>query len=70
MRVINVKGPYYFCRSIHQFDLLLEKGIIPFNVVPDDKYPGQHLWIYKTSLELEKALNAVASPGITFNFQY
>lgn len=69
MRVINVRGPYYFCRSVYQFNLLLEKGIIPFNAVPDDKYPGQRLWIYKTSAELAKALNAVASEGVVYNFQ-
>lgn len=69
MRVINVQGPYYFCRSVYQFNLLLEKGIIPFNAVPDDKYQGQRLWIYKTSAELVKALNAVASEGFVYKFQ-
>lgn len=69
MRVINVKGPYYFCRSVYQFNLLLEKGVIPFNTVPDDKNPGHRLWIYKTSEELAKALNAIASEGVVYKFQ-
>lgn len=68
MRVIDVRGPYYFCRSVYQFDLLLEKGVIPFNTVPDDKHPGKKLWVYKVSEELAKALNAVASDGVIYKF--
>lgn len=68
MRVIDVRGPYYFCRSVYQFDLLLEKGVIPLNTVPDDKHPGKKLWVYKVSEELAKALNAIASDGVKYKF--
>lgn len=69
MRVINVKGTYYFCRSVYQFNRLLEMGVTPVNTLPDDKHPGQRLWIYKASEELAKALNAIASEGFIYKFQ-
>ena len=68
MRIVKIKGPYYFCRSVYQFNLLLEEGVTPLNTVPDDKNPGHRLWIYKRSAELERALNNVASDGVIFQF--
>ena len=47
------KSKTYVCRKLFLYNLLTERGFVPFRVAPD-KYNCRHtIWLYSNSPELE-----------------
>ena len=67
MRIIEVRGPYYFCKSVYQFSMLTKKGIFPINTVPNAYRDNRLVWVYEKTPELQKALNQIASEDTAFD---